>query len=563
MGCSRGVGSDATNATEAQVATAEEIQLAKDAQDVINGAHAHCNQCHTASRSDVLRWAVSMHDIQAACFDDPPLDPVARVACMSAEPSDPNASFSPGKLGFFAAGATVLQDTFMKADPTGARFQAFKSASMPMGSRVPAMTADEFEKVEKWVSAGIPAFNAVFGSPPEPEACVPNLTDELKQHVADMKTQGWGARLADDSTPMFGCGSASEAIECLKGFPAVSDRWPNAGVAQTMRMLRDFPKTNYWIRSSADGRFVGYGQETSAAIVDLTKPAGAPPIQVDARYDPSFFPNNDGVSFAGTDLSTNTDGPIRVCKQSALVNAASAPTSMLTLKEAGCTTIIDSVYQSVGASLDGAAFWMATGSHVNDDGGNRITGPLDGFDQDSVTQLTPMVSDGLSFKPRQEIDLPTPLEGDQILSPSSKILITRFGSQSGHQGYTLRKITTKVAPDGTIGMDSQVVGRVCGGGGKAMMSFDERFVVTHRYADPMASDVDGGAPISHSDIMMTDLLSGDVIQVTNMGPNQYALYPHFRADGWMYFLVRDLNGAGKETLVATDVALKRTATAPH
>ena len=48
-----------------------------------------------------------------------------------------------------------------------------------------------------------------------------------------------------------------------------------------------------------------------------------------------------------------------------------------------------------------------------------------------------------------------------------------------------------------------------------------------------------------------------------MNPGQFALYPHFRSDGWMYFLVRDLNGAGKETLVATDVALKRTAASTH
>ena len=48
-----------------------------------------------------------------------------------------------------------------------------------------------------------------------------------------------------------------------------------------------------------------------------------------------------------------------------------------------------------------------------------------------------------------------------------------------------------------------------------------------------------------------------------MGDNQYALYPHFRADGWLYFLVRDMNGTGKETLVATDVVLKRVPASTH
>ena len=39
-----------------------------------------------------------------------------------------------------------------------------------------------------------------------------------------------------------------------------------------------------------------------------------------------------------------------------------------------------------------------------------------------------------------------------------------------------------------------------------------------------------------------------------MGPGQYALYPHFRSDGWMYYLVRDRE-AGREYIAASDAAL--------
>jgi hypothetical protein len=39
-----------------------------------------------------------------------------------------------------------------------------------------------------------------------------------------------------------------------------------------------------------------------------------------------------------------------------------------------------------------------------------------------------------------------------------------------------------------------------------------------------------------------------------MGPGQYALYPHFRSDGWMYFLVRTL-GTTAEHVIASDAAL--------
>jgi hypothetical protein len=39
-----------------------------------------------------------------------------------------------------------------------------------------------------------------------------------------------------------------------------------------------------------------------------------------------------------------------------------------------------------------------------------------------------------------------------------------------------------------------------------------------------------------------------------MEPGQYALYPHFRADGWMYFVVRT-NGMRPEHVVASDALL--------
>jgi hypothetical protein len=39
-----------------------------------------------------------------------------------------------------------------------------------------------------------------------------------------------------------------------------------------------------------------------------------------------------------------------------------------------------------------------------------------------------------------------------------------------------------------------------------------------------------------------------------MHAGQYALYPHFRSDGWFYFLVRDKN-TNHEYAVASDAAL--------
>ena len=46
------------------------------------------------------------------------------------------------------------------------------------------------------------------------------------------------------------------------------------------------------------------------------------------------------------------------------------------------------------------------------------------------------------------------------------------------------------------------------------------------------------------------------MRITAMKPGQFALYPHFRSDGWLYFIVRDANGR-KEYIVASDWALKQ------
>jgi hypothetical protein len=39
-----------------------------------------------------------------------------------------------------------------------------------------------------------------------------------------------------------------------------------------------------------------------------------------------------------------------------------------------------------------------------------------------------------------------------------------------------------------------------------------------------------------------------------MQPGQYALFPHFRSDGWIYFMVRTFGGE-TEYVVASDAAL--------
>ena len=73
--------------------------------------------------------------------------------------------------------------------------------------------------------------------------------------------------------------------------------------------------------------------------------------------------------------------------------------------------------------------------------------------------------------------------------------------------------------------------------------------MTHHYAD------------GKSNIFLVDLLnpSAQPIQVTNMPEGGKALFPHFRSDGWFYFLVRH---DGKEYVVASDLAVQLAAGTP-
>jgi hypothetical protein len=105
------------------------------------------------------------------------------------------------------------------------------------------------------------------------------------------------------------------------------------------------------------------------------------------------------------------------------------------------------------------------------------------------------------------------------------------------------------------------------GGNKANFSFDERFLVTHHYLtrEDFASDA-AWAPYKEkgaSDILITDFVTGKKLRITHMKPGQFALYPHFRSDGWLMFMVRDASGASKsEVIAASDWAIRQTEATP-
>jgi hypothetical protein len=161
--------------------------------------------------------------------------------------------------------------------------------------------------------------------------------------------------------------------------------------------------------------------------------------------------------------------------------------------------------------------------------------------------------------------LPAPFEGDFTASPSGMLTASRIAGGGTatlqQEGYRIRRMAS---PEGFgINPELKEAATLCVEGGKASFSFDERFLAYHHYVDnDDAADMGLSADepayqalISQSaNVEMVDLKTGKRYRLTTMKPHQYALYPHFRADGWLVFLVRDRE-ARKETVMVSNAAL--------
>ena len=493
-----------------------------------------------------------------------------RIARFKLDPSQADSPYIPGKLGVYAAAAHLgwFQDTFKAAFPVGdhgntndtwaLEYGKFKnSSSMPKGSH-PRLEQGEFDIVAEWFARGLPKMTSYIAPDTGPTSCSPSITTEVGAHVSAMATQGWSAQNRAAGLAMFGCSGSSDPRNCLQSLPTAQSKsygtqWPKTG---TLRILRELSfNTYYWMRSSPDGRFVANGATggDGGVISDLQTDKD---IKVRAAYDPGFFPDNKAWVFQGTPIGAG------FCKMSLL---QSDPTR-IDFSESACSSVESvSLYQHLGEGLNGGDYFVINSQFTSDNPSpGETSDPSAGFASSSTIKLTPMVFDGTHYVGKSPVTVNAPYEGDSVLSPSTSLAISRFGNEGKQLGYVLRKVTTSPAGN-SYSVSTTEIGRYCVSGAKPSISFDEKYFVTHHYVgsndwqelgftsanDPTFKDM---LAKGTSNIIIVNIATGARTRVTNMKAGQYALYPHFRSDGWFYFLVRDKN-TNKEYAVASDAAL--------
>jgi hypothetical protein len=556
-----------------------DLELAQSALDIIGITGTRttsCVNCHRSIDRQYLRYWRAMTDYALkTCITDLSLSTteVAQktINCFRSNENNPDADFRMSHIGVVAAGAKSpwFEFAFWRGFNDGTdswklKFENWSSdVGMPRNGawQVPQ---EEFDILAEWFARGLPEMETIL--PPDtvgPSQCTAGISSDVASVLNTTRTTGWRQIHADNALSMLGCQNATNAQGCLAdkakaADTAYADKWDVAGLGQ-IRMLQILNyQTSYWSRSSADGRFFGHGGGTvaSGSVVDLQTGRVIP---VDAPYDPGFFPDNSAFMFQ----AAAGDGRARVCSQSLLINN---PTRV-TFQEPQCGATNAGLYQHVGKSTEtGGDFFIVSGSWSGDPSdGRQFNDPRVIANGDSDLTFFPMIFDGTGYTEKPTTTIPTPFEGDTVISPSAKLVVSRVKGDDGKQkGYVLRKVNSTVVGDG-YSIQAPEIARYCEPGTKPAFSYDDRWIVFHHYigdADAISLGFTGANDPAFaeyrakgaSDIYLLDLRTGVKTRISNMQPGQYALFPHFRADGWVYWLVKDRN-RNKEEIVASPASL--------
>jgi len=466
-------------------------------------------------------------------------------------------------------------------------------AGMPRGAS--PWTQQQFDIVAEWFARKTPKLLELVPAD-EGRACSDGLDQAtLSAHVQEMATAGWRARNAQLPMLHFGCLEGQSGSACLAGFPlsgasAATSDWQALGGAQ-IRVLHDNSAalSSYWSRASADGRYIASGLRNfddsarAGQIIDL---ADGRVIPANFHYDASFFPDASGLVLQQSDggdlgaaATEPSDGRVSA-RETALTcdySVLSSNVTELSGDEPECRQIIGRVglYQQLAKSLDGADYWVVHGSYTSDDGGFEpvLSNPSAAYEADSRVTLTALVNLGDGYRAADSVQVSLPQQGDAMLSPSGQLLATRIKGRerdidqdliaAEQAGYALYKLGTSQS-GGEALASVQDLGRICVQGGKPTFSYDERWLVFHRYVTPAdamdlgfssadAQGFQGYRESGSANLYLVDLSSGMLTRLTNMPPGKFALFPHFRSDGWIYFVVRTLDD--QEYFAATDAAL--------
>ncbi|MCR9163592.1 MAG: hypothetical protein ACE37F_15710 [Nannocystaceae bacterium] len=514
-----------------------------------------CAECHPVSRFGLEEWLMRTREAMTAGIDltedpDDYTEQKARdiVNFMRKVPENPDSVFAAANLGIFTAGVQFpyFRKLFDKAfGPQGAvQYAGFVArVSMPKGAH-PPFSAEEFATVVKWfVDENLDNLEAILPEAPRPETCadvtafvglgsngLPSNDSWFEGHLDDMEFEGWHATNVERGIDMFGC-DGGDANDCFAGFEGVDVADGSLSGTRVIR-LRDFDfNTSFWMRSSADGRFIGNGGGSVSGFGStITDMVGDRNIGVRGSYDPGFFPNNDGFIM---------QGGAGLCGQSVLTNPALFEDG-IDFTEPGCTQASGiNLYQHVAVDLAGDYFII--NSQFTSDSGSGNSDPSAGFGEGSAMKFSPLVFDGQDWDQKDAVDVASPYEGDSVLSPSGRLVISRFAGPDGQAlGHMVRRVEATPSGGSYDIRINQPVRFICAPGAKSNISFDERYAVTHHYENGTAN------------LFLTDLVTNNVYRITDMPADTKALFPHFRSDGWIYFLS---TGAGGDAGMAINSAL--------
>lgn len=592
---------------EYNVAALEGEELAKAALKIMGAAQvprgeseqASCSAtgCHSINRVTLRQWK-SQLDLANAFFADTTKTQDERINFSRQNPSNTATGFTPERIGVMSAGvhlalgAQVTEARTPLAYKQGKMFAEMFAGKeelyreyrdkmlMPVLADFPRLTPTKYEVILKWFNDGMPKMEEIIVEAERPSSCTDSF-EGLKAHASAVKTDNWTARNKARRMPDFACPpGAKSPTECFKQRKDGQDIFPDAEAAEfskgwaldgsTVRVLRDFSFPNsFWVRTSADGRFVstGGGASGGSQAMDLqaTLEGNRRDIALKASYDPDFFPDNAGFMY---------QSGAKVCAQSILENPA---TTTVTFAEPECSslTAVRGLYQTVGQVMSDNALsdrfvlisiWAGdSGSYV---ASARDTGARAGID--SEINIYTAVADGtdgnyaVTAAPKKYV---TPYLGDTMMGRSGRIIGSRIAGTTGNLGYQIDSII-KYNPDGSYAFRDkpEALGTICMAGNKANLSFDERFLATHHYNEPTDFEptdpqYDEFKAKGSADVYVVDFVTGNKVRATKMNPGQFALYSHFRSDGWLYFLVVD-NNTHKYYAVASDWSARQVETTP-